>query len=190
MKNKIKILILPIFSVFALSCANYIRPVNTVKNHSLINGNPVLKIDRDTLSLKMLGDYRFSQPKDSLIFTTNKELKQLLKRKQLRLPKIVILFTYTNMPIYNNVFGFYYNDLSLDSIQKLYDFKPKIYYPNGMMYTYESQGKTIADIYRETDHGIIRIICIGQPNLTAKDFWSVKLNTFSLKTMRIGGLNK
>lgn len=170
MRNKIKVLILPIFLALTLSCTNYIRPVNTVKNHSLINGNPVLKINRDTLSLKVLGDYRFSRPNDSLIFTTNKELKQLLKRKQLRLPKNQILFTYTNMPIYNNVFGFYYNDLSLDSIQKLYDFKPKISRPNGMMYTYEYQDKTIADIYRETDHGIIRIICIGQPNYDSEKF--------------------
>ena len=156
--NKFFILIL--LSISLTSCSTYIKQINFEKNSKVI----MQLNEKDTISIQLLSDYRLKEPNDTLIFTTNSEIKQILTKNFSKLPNKQILFAYSIFPIYNNIFGFYYSNVNLEHIVSNFNITPYKSFKNGEIYVYESNGKQIVDIYKIHNNGIVRLLNVGDEN--------------------------
>jgi len=123
----------------------------------------------DTIKLKFPGDYKFKADKNEYIYFKNRQITKLLKQRIKQKPTEQFLFCYTNMPIYINLLGFYYEDLILSEVEKNYsgvsDFEKK---NNGIVYYYNFEEFQVMDAYTKWDKGVLRFISIDNPQRNNK----------------------
>jgi hypothetical protein len=154
-----------ILSFIMQSCKNYyyLQHTPAVNNE---DGNSVhnLKFANESLQLITFSDYRINKVNEKYVFFKTKDISHILKANIKKPYSEQFLFMYTNMSIYNNMLGFYYEGTSLDEVMKDYGKKPDVDLGNGILYTYNSGKFNVVDIYRKSDHGVVRFINLNNPD--------------------------
>jgi len=154
-----------IVSFIMQGCKNYyyLQHTPAVNNE---DGNSVhnLKFANESLQFITFSDYRTNKVNEKYVFFKTKDVTHILKANIKKPYSEQFLFMYTNMSIYNNMLGFYYEGISLDEIMKDYNKKPDIDLGNGIVYSYNSGKFNVVDIYRKSEHGVVRFININNPD--------------------------
>ncbi|MDQ0780930.1 hypothetical protein [Chryseobacterium sp. W4I1] len=154
-----------IVSFIMQSCKNYyyLQHTPAVNNE---DGNSVhnLKFANESLQFITFSDYRTNKVNEKYVFFKTKDVTHILKANIKKPYSEQFLFMYTNMSIYNNMLGFYYEGISLDEVMKDYNKKPDIDLGNGIVYSYNSGKFNVVDIYRKSEHGVVRFININNPD--------------------------
>lgn len=147
------------------SCKNYyyLQHTPAVNNE---DGNSVyhLKFANQSLQFITFSDYRINKVNEKYVFFKTKDISHILNAHIKKPYSEQFLFMYTNMSIYNNMVGFYYEGTSLDEVIKDYGRKPDADLGNGILYTYNSKQFNVVDIYRKSDHGVVRFINLNNPD--------------------------
>lgn len=163
MKNQI-LLFLRMTSVgFLSSCASYINvfETNIVPNDNAMQSR-VIEVPSGSVTMQFFGDYCFENIKKDFILISNREVRKIISKTPELAQGKQVLFTYTDLPDYNNVFGFYYPLEDLDAVKKRYTLKPYKEHFNGMIYVYMHSEYTVADVFKQVDGGIIRFLIISK----------------------------
>jgi len=154
-----------IVSFIMQSCKNYYYLQHTPAGNNE-DGNSVhnLKFANESLQFITFSDYRTNKVNEKYVFFKTKDVTHILKANIKKPYSEQFLFMYTNMSIYNNMLGFYYEGISLDEVMKDYGKKPDIDLGNGIVYSYNSGKFNVVDIYRKSEHGVVRFININNPD--------------------------
>lgn len=153
------------------SCRSYFylkhsAPIKNDENNTV----HILKFSDEILNFTTYGDYQVNKVDKRYIFFKTKDIDEILKLNFQKKFSQQFLFTYTNMSVYNNIIGLYYDKISLNDVMKEYKAKPNINMENGVLYSYNFQKFNVIDIYRKTEKGVIRFININNPNVTDIDY--------------------
>ncbi|WP_134197371.1 hypothetical protein [Chryseobacterium daecheongense] len=162
--------IIPIMTVLMMSsCTNYIKVIDSKKISDEENSlsTRVIDLKDESLGLNFYGDYEFENINKKFIFFTNSDIAHLLGNLTKK-PKEV-LFTYTETSIYNNLAGFFYENVTLEDIKKQWSQQPDKDMGNGLLYRYTYKDYNIIDVYRQQKNGVIRFIAINNPKSQKKD---------------------
>lgn len=147
------------------SCKNYYylkhRPVAYNEDGNSIHD---LKISNENIQFITFSDYQINKLNKKYIFFTTKDINRLLQENIKKPFSQQFLFMYTNMSIYNNLLGFYYEDTSLEDVMKDYNKTPDVSLENGVLYIYNFEKWNIIDIYRKYYGGVVRFINLNNPN--------------------------
>src|SRR5690606_25466550 len=164
--------ILPYVFLISLifSCTNYFHSAQKeIKDDSLYLkfrlGKPL-----DSVNFYLHGDFKKFEKDKSFIWIKNSDFKKLLNHKFKNKPTSQILFSYSDFPVYSNLFGFYYDNLELDSLKKFYEEVTYYKLQNGISYFYDYADYKVSDTYLKKDSGVIRIFTINNPNSTEDRF--------------------
>ncbi|MFZ4931098.1 hypothetical protein [Chryseobacterium sp. Mn2064] len=158
-----------IFTLTAVSCTNYIKPIHTEPLPNAENITKKLSFKEGSISMNFYADYIFDKTDRKFIFFTNREISNILKSIKAK-PSSQILFTYTPSSIYNNMLGFYYSGKKLQDIKtELSSKKPDKQMENALIYTYQYRGHDIIDIYMQEEKGIIRLVALNNPEKQNSD---------------------
>lgn len=147
------------------SCKNYhyLKHTPAVSNE---DGNTVhqLRFSNESMQFITFSDYQINKVNEKCVFFTTKDINHILKANPKKAYSEQFLFMYTNMSIYNNMLGFYYEAASLDGVMKDYGKKPDVDLGNGVVYIYNSGKFNVIDIYKESDNGVVRFINLNNPD--------------------------
>lgn len=131
----------------------------------------------DTIKLKLPGDYGFEADKKEYIYFKNRQITKLLRQNINQKPTEQFLFCYTYMPIYINLLGFYYENLSLSEVEKSYfgipNFENK---NNGIVYYYNFEEFQVMDAYKKWGKGTLRFLSVDNPKSNNK--YELETGTF------------
>ncbi|UCA59142.1 hypothetical protein KB553_19210 [Chryseobacterium rhizoplanae] len=157
--------ILFFFGFIMQSCKNYyyLKHTPAIKNEDG-NNTHTLKFAHETIPFTTYADYHYNTVNKKYIFFTTKEVSRILNSKFKKPFNEQFLFMYTNMSIYNNLLGFYYEGISLEDVKKSYDRMPDVDLGNGALYTYRSEKFNVVDIYRKSEGGVIRFVNLNNPD--------------------------
>ncbi|GEM_PF-626655 len=175
-----KILIFFYFIYVLISCTNYFNSAQTkVQSDKPLYQKVQLGEPLDTIGFYLHGDYQRFHKNKEFIWIENKEFKKLLDYKFPSKSAQQILFTFTNISEYNNLFGFYYDDLKLDSIKKNYRNTDHYKGKNGISYFYNYKDFKVSDTFIKKDSGTIRFITLNNPDFNKdlyKDYYYKEIN--------------
>lgn len=163
MNNRFFFFLLMICAGILSSCASYINvfETNIVPNDSAMQSR-VIELPSGTFTMQFFGDYCFENIKKDFILVSDREVHKIMSKTPGLKEGKQVLFTYTDLPDYNNVFGFYYDLEELDAIKQQYAEKPYKEHFNGMMYVYTYSDYTVADVFKQVNEGIIRFLIISK----------------------------
>lgn len=156
-------LVICLIGLFLNSCTSYIRliDVKRVPNENAMQSR-VFDLSTDTLEMQFFSDYRFDKLLKEFIVVSNSDLKKInSKYIQLNNAK-QFLFTYTDLPDLNNVVGLYYENQTIEEVQKLYLATPIMNDYNGLMYVFDYKGYFIADVFKSVEGGVIRFLNVSK----------------------------
>lgn len=152
-------------SLMMQSCKNYYylkhTPADQNEDRNLVHH---LKFSNESIKFVTYSDYKVNTINKKYIFFTTKDIDHILKTNNGKPFSEQFLFMYTNMSIYNNLLGFYYEGISLDEAMEGYHKKPDADLGNGALYIYDSGKFNVVDIYKKCDGGVIRLINLNNPN--------------------------
>lgn len=145
------------------SCKNYyyLNQTPPTINEDRYYVHP-LKFSDESLQFVTPGDYQYNKVKKDYIYFKTKDINEILKFGFNKPFSRQLLFMYTDMSIYNNLLGFYYENTSLQEIKS--SKTPDIDLGNGILYTYNFGKFNVVDIYKKYDNGVIRFINLNNPN--------------------------
>lgn len=163
MKSRFFFFLLLICMGVLSSCATYISvfDAKSIPNDNAMQSR-VIELPSDTITMQFFGDYSFENIKKDFILISNREVHKIMSKTPRLSQAKQVLFTYTDLPDYNNVFGFYYPLEELDAVKKYYTIEPYKEHFNGMMYVYTHSDYTIADIFKQVKGGMIRFLIISK----------------------------
>lgn len=167
MNKKLRILCTLLFlSLTMQSCKNYYYLQHTpAVNDEEGNNIHTLKFAKENIQFVTFADYQINTVNKKYIFFTTKDVDDILKRNIKKTSSGQFLFMYTNMSIYNNLLGFYYENVTLEEIIKDYGTIADANMENGVLYTYNSGKFNVVDIYRKYDGGVVRFINVNNPEV-------------------------
>ncbi|CEJ68528.1 hypothetical protein BN1195_00816 [Chryseobacterium oranimense G311] len=168
-KNSIFIVIL-LFSLILQSCKNYYF----LKHTPSIDGGTYavhnLKFSDENIQFTMYGDYVYNKINKKLIYFNKKDIDNILKSHVEKPFTEQFLFMYTFIGPYNNLLGFYYENITLEEIKKYNINNQGTDLGNGILYTYNSGKFNVIDIFRKSDKGVVRFININNPKETDPNY--------------------
>lgn len=163
MNNRLLFFVLIACTGVLTSCASYIRvfEAKSVPNENAMQSR-VITVPSDTITMQFFGDYCFETVKKEFILISDRDVRKILSQTPELAEGKQVLFTYTDLQDYNNVFGFYYNLEDLDAVRKHYAVKPYKEHFNGIIYVYAHADYTVADVFKQVNGGIIRFLIISK----------------------------
>ncbi|MGU3377286.1 hypothetical protein [Chryseobacterium sp. M5A1_1a] len=164
-KKLITLLTLFFISLLLQSCKNYYFLKHTLPTEDREEGRLThhLKFSNENMQFVTYGDYQINKVNKKYIFFTTKDIDQILKANFKKKISQQFLFMYTNMSVYNNLLGFYYEGALIDEVMKSYHRKPDADLGNGIVYTYNSGKFKVVDVYRKCNDGVVRFINLNNP---------------------------
>ncbi|GAB0157980.1 hypothetical protein CHRYSEOSP005_32820 [Chryseobacterium sp. Alg-005] len=151
------------------SCTNYIKVMDSKKISDKENSlsTRVIELKGESLGINFYGDYEFENINKKFVFFKNSDIKHLLGNLNEKPEQV--LFTYTETSIYNNVVGFFYENMSLENIKGQLSKQPDQDMGNGLLYRYPYKDYAIIDVYRQQKNGVVRFIAINNPKNQKND---------------------
>lgn len=151
------------------SCTNYIKIIDSKKISDGENSlsTRVIDLNNESLGINFYGDYEFENIDKKYIFFKNSDINHLLSNLNGK-PKQV-LFTYTETSIYNNLAGFFYENVTLENIKRQWSQQPDKDMGNGLLYRYTYKDYNIIEVYRQQKNGVIRFIAINNSKNQKKE---------------------
>jgi hypothetical protein len=160
---KNKVIYWSLILIFLSSCTSYIQvmEIKQVPNENAMQSR-VFELPGDTLTMQFFGDYRFDKLLKDFILVSNADFKKIIN-KNIQLGKSQqFTFTYTDMPDLNNVVGLYYTHQTIDGIQKIYPNKPYFSNDNVLMYVFEYNEFTVAEVFKNVEGGVVRFVNVSK----------------------------
>ncbi|MCJ7933739.1 MAG: hypothetical protein MUW56_08920 [Chryseobacterium sp.] len=157
----------------------FLFSLTSCKNYYYFNGQQKVETDhpdryekfiltfdegKQNIPFYTYGDYRFKKVDKRYIYFKNPEMHKLLKYKLGQKNGEQFLFMYTDQPTFSNILGFFYKDISIEDIKKLY-VNVKHNENEIQVFSRYHFGKfQVYDFYKTVKGGLIRFVCINNPN--------------------------
>lgn len=157
----------------------FLFSLTSCKNYYYFNGQQKVETDhpdryekfiltfdegKQSIPFYTYGDYRFKKVDKRYIYFKNPEMHKLLKYKLGQKNGEQFLFMYTDQPTFSNILGFFYKDISIEDIKKLY-VNVKFNENGTQFFSRYHFGKfQVYDFYKTVKGGLIRFVSINNPD--------------------------
>ncbi|MCS4303632.1 hypothetical protein [Chryseobacterium sp. BIGb0232] len=162
--------IIAVLSLFSLiSCKNYYYfkgQENVETDHPDKYSKFVLTFDNGNQHIPFYtyGDYQFKKINKQYIFFKNPEMHKLLHDKLPQMNGEQFLFMYTNQPTFSNILGFFYKDMSIEDVKKLYTAVQHREDETQLFSRYNFGKFQVYDFYKTIQGGVVRFISVNNPD--------------------------
>lgn len=162
--------IIAVVSLLSLiSCKNYYYfngQQNVKTDHPDMHSKFVLTFDhgKQHIPFYTYGDYRYKKIDKQYIFFKNSEMHKLLHDKLPQKNGEQFLFMYTNQPTFSNILGFFYKDMNIEELKKLYATVNHKEDETQLFSRYNFGKFQVYDFYKTVNGGIIRFVSINNPD--------------------------
>ena len=167
MNGLVKIIAVIVLLSF-ISCKNYYyfngqQKVET--DHPDKYNKFVLTFDngKQNIPFYTYGDYRFKKIDKQYIFFKNSEMHKLLHYKVPKKNGEQFLFMYNNQPTFSNILGFFYKDMNIEDVKKLYTTVKHKEDENQIFSRYNFDKFQVYDLYKTVKGGVIRFVAVNNP---------------------------
>jgi len=160
------LLILSLF--FFIGCKNYyyLNGQKSVESDKPNSYNKfVLTFDdgKQNIPFYTYADYQFKKVNKQFIFFKNPEMNRLIHYMLPHKNEEQFLFMYTNQPTFSNILGFFYKDIDIEDVKKLYT-KINHKEDKNQIFSQYTFGKfQVFDFYKNVKGGVIRFVSINNP---------------------------
>ncbi|REC63246.1 hypothetical protein DRF65_06220 [Chryseobacterium pennae] len=162
--------IIAVLSLLSLiSCKNYYYfkgQENVETDHPDKYSKFVLTFDNGNQHIPFYtyGDYQFKKIDKQYIFFKNPEMHKLLHDKLPQMNGEQFLFMYTNQPTFSNILGFFYKDMSIEDVKKLYTAVQHREDETQLFSRYNFGKFQVYDFYKTIQGGVVRFISVNNPD--------------------------